>query len=321
MGLGDQVGGDGRLMPPETGLRGGQDPSGTLLQEVMWGPLDVVTGATLTMLVVISILSFGGVVGTSAGYETSVTSPAGYIVGALSSVLAVLLVRVTRSPLWPVVVAISMGVGLVSASYLLATDAGDGVAEVVGVPVSIIAVTVMSASFAVIGFALSTMRYREPVGALGFIRTSGIKPYLFAAGMWLIGIVALLVVMQFLIWLGIDFLLPPDTAQQALDEADGNIVIALLLVAVVGPVAEEIFFRGFVLTGLLRRFGVARALLLSSLLFGAFHIDPGAILLTFMLGLVLGWVYLKTGSIWPAIFAHSLHNAVAVLATKYWTAA
>ena len=77
MGLGDQVGGDGRLMPPETGLRGGQDPSGTLLQEVMWGPLDVVTGATLTMLVVISILSFGGVVGTSAGYETSVTSPAG----------------------------------------------------------------------------------------------------------------------------------------------------------------------------------------------------------------------------------------------------
>lgn len=98
-------------------------------------------------------------------------------------------------------------------------------------------------------------------------------------------------------------------------------MITLLLVAVVGPVAEEIFFRGFVLTGLLRRFGVARALLLSSLLFGAFHIDPGAILLTFMLGLVLGWVYLKTGSIWPAIFAHSLHNAVAVLATKYWTAA
>ena len=86
---------------------------------------------------------------------------------------------------------------------------------------------------------------------------------------------------------------------------------------VVGPVAEEIFFRGFVLTGLLKRFGVRRALLLSSLLFGLFHIDPGAIVPTFALGLVLGWVYLKTGSIWPSIFAHALHNTLAVLIARY----
>jgi membrane protease YdiL (CAAX protease family) len=51
--------------------------------------------------------------------------------------------------------------------------------------------------------------------------------------------------------------------------------------------------------------------------FGLFHIDPGAIVPTFALGLALGWVYLKTGSIWPAIFAHGLHNTVAVLVAKY----
>ena len=34
---------------------------------------------------------------------------------------------------------------------------------------------------------------------------------------------------------------------------------------------------------------------------------------TFMLGLAFGWVYLKTRSIWPAIFAHTLHNTVVLI--------
>lgn len=288
-----------------------------MLPDVKWGPLDVIVGATVTMLVVISILSFGGVVGTHAGFDTSVASPAGYLVGALSTALALLLVRLTRTPLWPVLLALALGVGVVSASYLVANDSGGGAAEVAGVPVSIITATAMAGSFAVIGLALSVVRYREPLSTLGFVRTSGFRPYLFAAGMWLIGLSMLIVWMQVLIWLGVDFLVPPDTAQKALDEAGGSIVITILLVGIAGPIAEEVFFRGFVLTGLLKRFGVRRALLFSSLLFGLFHIDPGAIVPTFALGLILGWVYLKTGSVWPAMFAHGLHNTVAVLIAKY----
>ena len=288
-----------------------------MLPAVKWGPLDVVVGSTLTLLVVISILSLGGVVGTNAGFDTSVPSPTGFFVGALAIALAVLLVRFTRSPLWPVVLVLALGVGAVSVSYLLAGDAGDGIAVLAGVPVTIIAATAMSGSFAVIGLALSVVRYREPPGALGFIRTRGLRPYLFAAGMWLGGLGALIAWVQLVVWLDIDLLLPPDTANDVLDLAGGSIVLTILLVAIAGPAAEEIFFRGFVLTGLLKRFGAPRALLLSSLLFGLFHLDPGAIVPTFVLGLVLGWVYLKTRSIWPAMFAHGLHNTVAVLIAKY----
>jgi membrane protease YdiL (CAAX protease family) len=161
--------------------------------------------------------------------------------------------------------------------------------------------------------------YPEPLRALGFIKTIGWKPYLFAVAMWMIGLSILLFWVQALIWLDIDLLLPPDTAQKALDEAGGSIIVTVVLVGILGPIAEEIFFRGFVLPGLVKRFGVVRALLLSSLIFGLFHIDPGAIVPTFALGLVLGWVYLKTGSIWPAMFAHGLHNTVAVVVTKYAT--
>ena len=234
--------------------------------------------------------------------------------------MAFLLIRYAKAALWPVVVAVLAGVGLVSVSYALASDDGAGAAILVGVPVVIIAATAMSGAFTATGLAFSTLRYGDPISSLGFVRTKGFKPYFFAVGMWLIALALLVAWIQLLIWLEIDSLVPPETAREVIDQAGGNIVITLLLVGVAGPIAEEIFFRGFVLTGLLKRFGVRKSLLISSLVFGLFHIDPGAIVPTFALGLALGWVYLKTGSIWPAMFAHGLHNTVAVLIAEYSTA-
>lgn len=283
----------------------------------MWGPLDVVIAATVTMLIAIAILSLGGAFGADAGYDTTVTAPAGYYVGLLAAGLALILLRLFRSPLWPIVVALGAGVGVSVLSYEFGSDAGDGTAEFVGVPVGFIAATAMSGAFAATGLAFSVVRYREPFSSLGFVKTTGIKPYFFAVAMWLIGLSALMFWVQVLIWFSVDSLVPPDTAQKALDEAGGSLIITIVLVGVLGPIAEEIFFRGYVLPGLVKRFGIGRSLLLSSLMFGLFHIDPGAIVPTFALGLALGWVYLKTGSIWPAMFAHGLHNTVAVLVAKY----
>ena len=287
------------------------------IPDVKWGPMDVVVAATVTMLVVISILSIGGAYGTDAGFKTSVTSPAGYMVGILSAALAFVLLRLFRSPLWPISVSLGAGIGIVVISYILGSDRGDGSAQFAGVPVGIIAATAMSGTFAATGIAFSVVRFREPLSSLGFVKTEGFKPYLFAVGMWLVGLSVLMFWVQLLFWLEVDSLIPPDTAQRALDEAGGSIIVTIILVGIIGPAAEEIFFRGYVLPGLIKRFGVGRSLLLSSFIFGLFHIDPGAIVPTFALGLALGWVYLKTGSIWPAIFAHGLHNTVAVLVAKY----
>ena len=206
-----------------------------------------------------------------------------------------------------------------SSQLSLATDVGDGSAIFAGVPVGIIAATAMSGVFAATGIAFSVVRFRDPFSSLGFVKTSGFKPYLFAVAMWIVGLSVLMFWVQALVWFGVDSLVPPDTAKQALDEADGNIVATIILVGILGPMAEEIFFRGYVLPGLTKKFGIIWALVISSVVFGLFHIDPGAIVPTFALGLMLGWVYLKTGSIWPAMFAHGLHNTVAVLVAKYVT--
>ncbi len=282
----------------------------------MW---DVVVAATVTMLVVVSIMSLGGAVGTDAGFDTNVRSSDGYYIGILSAALALILLRIFKSPLWPMIAALGVGFGITALSYLLATDVGDGSAILGGVPVGIIAATATSGVFAATGIAFSIVRFREPFSSLGFVKTSGFKPYIFAVAMWIVGLSVLMLWVQALVWFGVDVLVPPDTAKQALDEADGSIVATIFLVGIIGPMAEEIFFRGFVLPGLMKKFGMIWALVISSVVFGLFHIDPGAIVPTFALGLALGWVYIKTGSIWPAMFAHGMHNTVAVLIAKYVT--
>ncbi len=289
------------------------------IRPVKWGSLDIVVAITVTVLVVVAILTLSGSFGTDAGYDTTIASPNGYYIGLLAVGIALVVLRLFHYPSWPILAALGAGGGVLVISYQFGNDAGDGTAQFVGVPVGIIAATAMSGVFAATGFAFSIVRYREPLSSLGFVKTNGIRPYLFAVAMWLIGLSVLIFWLQALVWLGFDSLVPPDTAREILDEAGGSIVITIILVGILGPIAEEIFFRGYILPGFVRRFGVGRALLFSSLIFGSFHIDPGAIVPTFALGMVLGWVYLKTGSIWPAMFAHGLHNTVAVLVAKYAT--
>ncbi|MBI3614890.1 MAG: CPBP family intramembrane metalloprotease [Candidatus Omnitrophica bacterium] len=82
----------------------------------------------------------------------------------------------------------------------------------------------------------------------------------------------------------------------------------LFLVVVVGPVAEEMFFRGLLYGWLRVRIGVGRALILSALLFAGLHANLLAFLPIIGLGLLLGWVYERTGSLAVPIAVHLFHN-------------
>lgn len=82
--------------------------------------------------------------------------------------------------------------------------------------------------------------------------------------------------------------------------------------AVVAPIAEEIFFRGFVLAGLRPRYGWQRAAVISSALFALIHLIPTAIIPIFILGYIFAYLYHRSNSIWPAILMHSATNALAL---------
>lgn len=91
----------------------------------------------------------------------------------------------------------------------------------------------------------------------------------------------------------------------------GLLVVACLVAAV--PVMEELFFRGLLLFGLRARYGDKAAILVSACLFGVSHLDAVAAIYAAAAGLVLGWLALRTRSIWPGIALHAAVNAMPVL--------
>jgi uncharacterized protein len=87
--------------------------------------------------------------------------------------------------------------------------------------------------------------------------------------------------------------------------------IALVLAAgVIGPVVEEMLFRGALFRGLRRGQPPALTVIGIALLFAAAHRDLRNFTPDFVGGLAMGYVRLVTGSLWPAIFVHATFNAV-----------
>ncbi|MEO9591354.1 type II CAAX endopeptidase family protein, partial [Rhodopirellula bahusiensis] len=86
----------------------------------------------------------------------------------------------------------------------------------------------------------------------------------------------------------------------------------ILLMAFVPAICEEITFRGFIFGGLVRGGHPLRAVLVTALMFGISHgVLQQSISATFM-GLLLGWIALRTGSVLPGIAIHFCNNAMSV---------
>ena len=115
-------------------------------------------------------------------------------------------------------------------------------------------------------------------------------------------------------WSGPDILLP-DPLDPAILFNGPAIALSWEALAVVTPLSEEIFFRGFVFAGLLPRFGARWAIAVSALVFCGFHLSVALIIPIFITGVLLAWLYWRTGSLWPCVIAHAVQNTVAVAAT------
>jgi membrane protease YdiL (CAAX protease family) len=90
----------------------------------------------------------------------------------------------------------------------------------------------------------------------------------------------------------------------------GSLLIAL--VCVVNPLFEEMLVCGYVIGALRRRYGVIVAINFSALLRVALHLDQGAfaILWVGLIGLLCGYMYVRTRRLWPLVVAHMIYDFV-----------
>jgi ABC-2 type transport system permease protein/sodium transport system permease protein len=92
-------------------------------------------------------------------------------------------------------------------------------------------------------------------------------------------------------------------------------LVLVLGLAIVPAICEEWFFRGFVLSALLVEATPRKAILVSAFLFGMFHVVGASLaaerfLPSTLMGLILGWVCWRSGSVLPGMLLHAVHNAI-----------
>ena len=105
-----------------------------------------------------------------------------------------------------------------------------------------------------------------------------------------------------------------DLLMEAMKQLTGGpLWSSFLVVAIFAPIFEEWLCRGMVLRGLLTKMKPVWAIVISALFFAVIHANPWQALNAFLLGLVMGYVYYKTGSLILTMVIHFVNNGTAVI--------
>lgn len=89
--------------------------------------------------------------------------------------------------------------------------------------------------------------------------------------------------------------------------------LAILIAVIIAPIAEELFFRGFVYGALRDRVGVLGAIVASSLIFALYHANLWLIIPVMFLGMALAWLFETQNSLGPPLLFHGLYNFLAII--------
>jgi len=104
---------------------------------------------------------------------------------------------------------------------------------------------------------------------------------------------------------------------ESLNKSDPNLflgIAGILHSCIIVPIVEEIGFRGIFLEGLLKsRCRPWLAILITAIVFALFHMSLVKIISTFGFGIIIGWLYWRTGSIIPGIVIHIVNNSLCIV--------
>ncbi len=106
------------------------------------------------------------------------------------------------------------------------------------------------------------------------------------------------------------FVLPmPDALAELFRDLFKGSVGTLVALVIVAPLTEEALFRGVILSGFLARYGKGTAIGASAVLFAVAHLNPYQFAAGLGTGVFLGWLFVRTRSLWPCMLMHAAFNA------------
>ena len=126
------------------------------------------------------------------------------------------------------------------------------------------------------------------------------------------------------IFLAMNLLYSTPTFKKVLDDymefaqiyASGNFLLSIIAYGIMAPIIEEIMFRGFVLTELSDVMPAWGAVIIQGLIFGAYHLNEVQFFYASFIGIVLGFVYIWTDSLFIPIAAHMANNIYSSVMSK-----
>jgi hypothetical protein len=161
-------------------------------------------------------------------------------------------------------------------------------------------------------FFFVTKKYGQGVNALGLSSRKipqsvfiGITGYITA-----IPVIFIIMLLTFLVVKLIGYEPPVQPVVEVFmkEERTSVLGVSVLFAAICGPIAEEIFFRGFMYSAVKKKTGIPGAILITSALFSGLHTHIVGFMPIMALGVLLAYLYEKTGSIIPSITVHVIHN-------------
>jgi membrane protease YdiL (CAAX protease family) len=109
----------------------------------------------------------------------------------------------------------------------------------------------------------------------------------------------------------------PDSIAKLFKDMISIDVFGFFMVVIAAPILEEVVFRGVLLEGMLKRYSPIKAIFWSAFIFGLVHLNPWQFIGALAIGMFIGWVYWKTGSLWPCILMHFANNLVGFIMMYY----
>jgi membrane protease YdiL (CAAX protease family) len=204
-----------------------------------------------------------------------------------------------------------VGVLVVAASLLTPASAQQAAgATVAGALSALVSTVIVDSWFVGVAWWFSLRRFALSVRSWGFGRLK-------ASALWLVPVAWLLAYIAGIIYTSLYSRLvgppPEQTILRDFPRSGAGVLLFAVTAILIAPLFEETFFRGFLFQGFTRSWGPIAGALLSAGIFALAHQQLSVFVPLFVLGLLLAWLFYRSGSLWTNIALHASFNAVSVI--------